>query len=163
MVNSYLLFYSEPKEKSPYQMADTFIGKHEVSKYRSVSIDWAGGGIVSTTEDLLLFHQALLKNALIKKETLELCAKDVGTFGWGMDYGYGILSLNVRKMTLVLPRMLDMWGNFGSVGAYMFYNPGYDIHIIGSFNHSRYAARQVPFLIGLIRQVSRQYRSSVQM
>lgn len=64
MTNSYVLFYSEPIEKSPYEIADIRIGKHEVSTYKSLSIDWAGGGFVSTLEDLLLFHKALINNTL---------------------------------------------------------------------------------------------------
>jgi CubicO group peptidase (beta-lactamase class C family) len=157
MENSYLLFYSEPKEKSPYQIADTFIGEHEVSTYKSISIDWAGGGIVSTTEDLLLFHKAVVNNTFIKKETFERCRRDLGKFGFGMDYGYGILFLNVGKMTFILPKTLNMWGNFGSIAAYMFYNPTYDVYIIGSFNHSNYVVKQVFFLINMIRKVSKLY------
>ena len=155
MVNSCFLFYTEPKEKSHFQLADTFIGKHEVSTFKSLSMDWAGGGIVSTTEDLLIFQKALVENRLIKKETYDLCRKDLGRFGFGMDYGYGILFLNIGKMTFILPKTLNMWGNFGSIAAYMFYNPAYDVYIIGSFNHSNYVVRQVFFLIDVIRKVGR--------
>jgi CubicO group peptidase (beta-lactamase class C family) len=155
MVNTYLLFYSEPRKKSPFPIADTFIGEHEVSTYKSISVDWAGGGIISTTEDLLLFQKALVTNTLIKKETFELCGRDLGKFGFGMDYGYGILFLNVGKMTLYMPGSLNMWGNFGSIAAYMFYNPVYDVYIIGSFNHSNYSRKQVIFLIDVIRKVSK--------
>lgn len=158
MVNSYFLFYSAPKEKSLYKIPDTFVGNHEVSTFKSLSIDWAGGGIVSTTEDLLLFQKALVNNTLIKKETFELCSKDLGKFGFGMDYGYGLLFLNVGKMTIILPKTLNMWGNFGSIGAYMFYNPTYDVYIIGSFNHSNYRVKQVIFVIDVIRKISKQYR-----
>lgn len=158
MVHSYVPLYSEPREKSPHRMADVFLGEDEISGYKSISVDWAGGGIVSTTEDLLLFHQALVRNALIKKETFELCARDLGRFSYGMDYGYGILFLNVGKMTMVLPTTLKMWGNFGSIGAYMFYNPAYDVYLIGTFNHSNYAAKQIFFVIDLIRRISKPYR-----
>ena len=155
MDNSYFLFYSDPKEKSPFHMAYTFVGDHEVSTYKSLSIDWAGGGVISTTEDLFLFQNALINNTLIKQETFELCCKNVGTFGFGMDYGYGILLLNIGRMTVILSKRLNMWGNFGSIAAYMFYNPTYDVYIIGSFNHSNYIVRQVFFLIDIIRKVSK--------
>ena len=155
MDDSCLFHFSVPKNKSPHKIADIFIGDHEVSAYRSVTIDWAGGGVVSTTEDLLRFHSALVKNVLIKRETFDLCGNDFGKFGPGMYYGYGILFLDIGRMTFILPKKLNMWGNFGSIGAYMFYNPAYDVYIIGSFNHSAYVRKQVFFLIDVIRMLSK--------
>jgi D-alanyl-D-alanine carboxypeptidase len=155
MSNSYFLYYSKPKEKNHYAIAPAYIGKHEVSTFKSLSADWAGGGIISTTEDLLLFHKALVNNALIKKETFELFKKDLGRFGLGMNYGYGVLFLDIKKMTFFLSKAYNMWGNFGSIASYMFYNPVYDIYIIGTFNHSNYIVKQVFFLIDVIRKVSR--------
>ena len=155
MVNSYFLYYSEPRGKSPWTIPDTFFGQMEVSTFKSISADWAGGGAVSSTGDLLLFLKALVNNTLIKKETLEICKNDTGKFGFGMDYGYGILKLNINKMTFVLSRNLNLWGNFGSTATYMFYNPFYDIYIIGTFNHTSYVVRQVFFLIDIIRLLSK--------
>lgn len=159
MENSHFLFYSEPKEKKLDEkfdkIADFFLGDHEVSTYKSLSIDWAGGGIVSTTENLLLFQKALVNHTLIKKETWDLWTKDTGRFLYGMKYGYGIMFLNIGKMTIVLPKKLNVYGNMGSIGAYMFYNPAYDIHLIGTFNHSKYVAKQVFFVIELMRKLSR--------
>lgn len=150
---------SEPKNRSNYPMLDTYLGEHEVSAFQSCSIDWAGGGIVSTMEDLLRFQQALVKNTLIARETLEMCKQDVGRFGFGMDYGYGILHLNISTLGLIMPKVLNMWGNFGSLGTYMFTNPAYDIYIIGAFNHSNYVVKQVQFMIGVIRKLHKIYRS----
>lgn len=145
MENSYMLFNSKPKKDSKYQMSDVFLGKHEVSKFNSFSVDWAGGGIVSTMDDLLIFQKALVNNTLVKKDTFELCKKDLRKFSFGMDYGYGILLLDIGKMTFVLPNSLNMWGNFSSFASYMFYNPEYDVYLIGTFNHSKYVIKQVFF------------------
>jgi len=153
MINSHLLHYSEPAEKNSIPILDVFLDKHEVSGFKSIRVDWAGGGIVSTTEDLLLFHKALVNNTLINKETFDLCMKDAGRFG--MDYRYGILSFNIGKMTIVQPKELNMWRNFGSIGACMFYNPAYDVYIIGSFSHSYYIRKQVRFIINIIRKLSK--------
>jgi D-alanyl-D-alanine carboxypeptidase len=150
---------SEPKDCSSYPMADVYLGEHEVSSFQSFSIDWAGGGIVSTMEDLLRFHQALVKNTIISRETLERCKQDVGRFGFGMDYGYGILHLKINQLGLIMPKALNMWGNFGSFGSYMFYNPVHDVYIIGAFNHSNYVVKQVQFMINVIRKLHKHYRS----
>lgn len=153
MKDSCFHFYSKPETENPLPLADTYLGDINVATFKSISVDWAGGGIVSTLEDLLLFHKALVHHTLVKPETFHSMSEDRGRFGFGMDYGYGLFFLNVARMTLVLPRALNMWGNMGSIAAYMFYNPFYDVYLIGTFNHSRYVRKQVVFLIGVMRKM----------
>ena len=154
MNHSYQLFYSEPVEKSPYPIADIYMDQDEVSTYRSMSIDWAGGGIISNTEDLLLFHQALVNNTLLKEETFNKW-EDWAKFDRGIDYGYGLVSLKLKEMMFFLSDKLDMWGNWGSTSTYMFYNPVYDIYVIGAFNQTNFVQKQVQFMIKVINIVSK--------
>ena len=53
MLDSYLAQYSKPIAVNPYPLADLYVRDIKVTHYRSLSIDYAGGGIVSTTENLL--------------------------------------------------------------------------------------------------------------
>jgi D-alanyl-D-alanine carboxypeptidase len=154
MVHSFQLFYSEPAEKSPHPLADLYIDQHEVSTYTSLSVDWAGGGIVSNTEDLLLFHQALVHNTLLKEDTFHNW-KDWARFGKGIDYGYGLVSLKFKEMMFLLSEDLNMWGNWGSTSTFMFYNPVYDTYIIGAFNQSNFVRKQVRFMIKVISVISK--------
>ena len=154
MDHSYQLFYSEPVEKSPYPIADIYMDQDEVSTYRSMSIDWAGGGIISNTEDLLLFHQALVNNTLLKEETFNKW-EDWAEFDRGIDYGYGLVSLKFKEMMFFLSDKLNMWGNWGSTSTYMFYNPVYDIYVIGAFNQTNFVKKQVQFMIKVINIVSK--------
>ena len=154
MDHSYQLFYSEPVEKSPYQIADIYMDQDEVSTYRSISIDWAGGGIISNTEDLLLFHQALVNNTLLKEETFNKW-EDWAEFDRGIDYGYGLVSLKFKEMMFFLSDKLNMWGNWGSTSTYMFYNPVYDIYVIGAFNQTNFVQKQVQFMVKVINIVSK--------
>ena len=160
MNHSYQLFYSEPVEKSPYPISDIYIDQEEVSTYQSLSIDWAGGGVISNTEDLLLFHQALVNNTLLKAETFNEW-KDWAKFGKGIDYGYGLVSLIFKEMLFFLSDKLNMWGNWGSTSTYMFYNPAYDIYIIGAFNQSNFVKKQVRFMIKIISIVSKLSKTDV--
>lgn len=154
MNHSYQRFYSEPVEKSPYPIADIYMDQDEVSTYRSMSIDWAGGGIISNTEDLLLFHQALVNNTLLKEETFNKW-EDWAKLDRGIDYGYGLVSLKFREMMFFLSDKLNMWGNWGSTSTYMFYNPVYDIYVIGAFNQTNFVQKQVQFMIKVINIVSK--------
>lgn len=146
MTHSYQLFYSQPQEASPFPLSDLYLDKTEVSRFKSVSLDWAGGGIVSTTSDLLKFHRALVNGQLLSQDTLSQMQNWI-RMQWGIDYAYGLVKLKFKNFFFLLPRKLDAWGNFGSTASFMFYNPAIDTYVIGAFNQSRYVTGQVGFMI----------------
>jgi CubicO group peptidase (beta-lactamase class C family) len=65
-------------------------GNHVNAPFVDNSYKWAGGGFLSTTEDMMKFGQAHLKEGYLKKETLELFFKSQKTTsGEVTDYGMG--------------------------------------------------------------------------
>jgi D-alanyl-D-alanine carboxypeptidase len=52
MGDSYLMFYTEPANTPKRDLEKIWFNDVEVSRFESLSCDWAGGGIVSTTADL---------------------------------------------------------------------------------------------------------------
>jgi D-alanyl-D-alanine carboxypeptidase len=154
MDHTYQLFYSEPEQASPFPMANVYIGEHDVTTFKSISVDWAGGGLVSTTEDLLLFIQALQNNALIKEATFARM-KDWARFAKGIDYGYGLMSFRFRDLFFLLSNKYNMWGNSGSIGSFMYYVPGFDTYIIGTFNQMGYEKKHAMFLLKVLKILSK--------
>ncbi len=152
--HSYQIFYSNPEEKSLYPIANIYVGTHDVTTYRSLSIDWAGGGIISTTEDLFLFIEALVTHTLIKEETFNKM-KDWAKFGRGIYYGYGLMYFKFKEIFFLLSDKLDMWGNSGSIGSYMYYCPNLDIYIIGNFSQMKYEKKHVQFIIRVLNILSK--------
>jgi CubicO group peptidase (beta-lactamase class C family) len=148
------LFYSESAQPSPYPMADVFIGKHNVTDFKSVSIDWAGGGLVSTAEDLLVFIQALKNDVLLKAETFEMM-KDWARFGRGIDYGYGLMNFRFKDIFFLLSNQNNMWGNSGSLGSYMYYVPAFDTYLIGTFNQMGYEKKHVMFMLKVMKIIAK--------
>lgn len=154
MDESQLLFYSEPVDSNATPMLPVWMGDVEITSHKWFKADWAGGGIVSSTEDLLLFMQALTKHELVDETTLESWW-DMEKFGYGMDYGYGILALRFNKFSPFYSDELNVWGNWGSTATFMFYNPKYNLYLIGTFNQSKYIRKVVPFLMKVMRIVDR--------
>ncbi len=154
MAHTYQLYYSEPIQASPYPMANVYIGEHDVTNFKSISIDWAGGGLVSTTEDLLSFIMALKNNTLIRKDTFDRM-KDWARFAKGIDYGYGLMSFRFKDLFFLLSNKYNMWGNSGSVGAYMYYVPAFDTFLVGTFNQMGYEKKHVMFMLKVLRILSK--------
>ena len=55
MKKTYMYLRSEPIEKNKLPISTMMLRDKNVTGFKSISEDWAGGGLISTTEDLLLF------------------------------------------------------------------------------------------------------------
>ncbi|MCR8643768.1 beta-lactamase family protein [Paenibacillus sp. N1-5-1-14] len=135
-MNQSCLIDEEPIVQSKYPRAGVYIGDKNVVDYPSLGFDYAGGGIVSTSEELLLFMRALVHGELVSLGTIERMKADKARFFLGIDYGYGLMQF--KAVPLFMPRKFEMWGNAGATGSFMFYHPALDTYIIGNLNQFRY-------------------------
>ena len=135
-------------------MLPIWMGEVEISSHKWVKADWAGGGVVTSAKDLLRYMKALVNHELVGKGTLAAW-QDWARFGYGMDYGYGILQLNFHKFSPFLSKDLKVWGNWGSISTFMFYNRKHDVYMIGAFNQSKYIRRTVVFLMRVMQAIER--------
>lgn len=148
MKHAFLLQHSEPLEACPHPIAGVYFGNTNVAGYRSMSMDYAGGTVTAPLEDLLKFMQALVQGKLLDAVTFRRMMTDCARFSVGIDYGYGLMK--IRAVPLLMPARYACWGNAGVTGAFMFYHPGQDAHLIGSFNQFRYHAKGVRFMLRVI-------------
>lgn len=155
MKNSSMLHYSKPLDKQTQDLADFYIDTNNLANYKGyASIDYAGGGLVSTGEDLLKYMKALTSYQLVKKETLDVMMNDNAKYGLGIDYGYGIMQF--KTVPLLMPKIFNCWGHAGATGSYMFYHPKLDSYVIGTFNNFSYETKAVRFmLIKVINQLAK--------
>lgn len=148
MKQSYFGYYSQPAEKSEHPVANLYFFNTNITQYNSLNAIYAGGGIVSTTEDLLKFMKALVNHQLINAETIANMKKDFGKFVTGIDYGLGLM--DIKGVPLLMPKKFSAWGNMGSPGSFMFYHPGTDAYIIGTMNHFGKGPTGLRFTLQLI-------------
>jgi D-alanyl-D-alanine carboxypeptidase len=142
---------TEPVEKSPYQIAKLYIRDTEITNFQSLSLLFAGGGVVSTTSDLLKFMKALVNNELLQKETIEKMKNDWGKFFLGIDYGYGLM--NIKTVPILMPAKYNSWGNAGSTGSFMFYHPETDTYLIGTLNHFGYGQKGIRLMLQMADKI----------
>lgn len=129
MKNSYIHLRSEPTNKSKLPISTMMLEDLDVTNFKSISADWAGGGIISTTEDLWKFQKALLAGKLISKTSYE-SLKGSNKFMDGIRYGKGFMTVKFGEMSFFIPSAPDLHGHSGLLGTLLFYCPEYDAHII---------------------------------
>ena len=152
MNHSYLIQHSEPLEVVDYPVAGVYIRNINVTQYRSLSVDYAGGGIVATSEDLQKFMEALVKHVIIREDNFEKM-KDWAKFSIGIDYGYGLM--NFKTIPVLMPVKYNVWGNAGSTGSFMFYHPEMDAYFVGSLNQFGYHSKGVRMMFKMINILSK--------
>lgn len=147
MKQAFLIGHSQPGKASPYPVAGVYLGTTNIIGYRSLSVDFSGGGITAPLEDLLKFMQSLVHGKLLSKQTL-LLMDDSVRFAPGIDYGYGMMK--IQPVPLLMPAKYSCWGNAGSTGSFMFFHPGLDAYLIGSLNQFGYHRKGIQFMLRVI-------------
>lgn len=156
MDDSYLMFYSEPKNLPKKEIAKIWFHGSEVSKFNSLSVDWSGGGIISTVEDLLKFHKALQEGRLISKASLATMENYKYKFRSGIYYGLGLMQYRFEEFFFMLKGYPRMTGHMGILSTQMFYDEIHDAYIImnyGSDAHMEKSVRNIISIVGILNRV----------
>lgn len=134
---------SKPIEKNG-KMAELYVEDLEISTYTSLSLDWAGGGLLTTCEDLLKFDQALMNGEIVSEKSLQQM-QNWTPESKGMYYGFGLRKFVLKELFFTLPDV-TLIGHSGSTGSFMYYCPEWDVYLMGTFNQTEYWKEHVVFL-----------------
>ena len=153
MDHSYLAQFSQPAVQAAHPVAPVQFEdeRFDVEVYRSFSGGYAGGQTVNTTEDIFSFHRALVEGNLVSEETLEKMTQWRRLSWMGLDYGYGV----VRFRPVPLRSKYRMWGGIGVTNSVMFYNPAFDVYLVGTFNQTTPKTKGYKFAFNTLRTVSK--------
>jgi D-alanyl-D-alanine carboxypeptidase len=118
----------------------------------SPTIDWAGGGLVTTTPDLSRFVRGLWSGLIVDSDGLQQMTRWTAgaSFAPGHavrydDYGLGIGRVVVEGVELV--------GHTGFIGAFAFHAPQQDAVVVGTHNQSE--VDRWPLVGALCRELRR--------
>lgn len=131
MNNSYINLKSAPVETT-HAMAEFYAGDIKLSSLKSLSADWGGGGLVSTTKDLIAFLKAYNNDTVVTKAT-RLAMQNWTYETKGMNYGFGVRKVSFKDLA-DSNSDLQLIGHSGSTAAFLWYCPQLDTYISGTLN-----------------------------
>lgn len=146
MKNSYLEYYEEPKGSKP--LSHAYLSTIDLVTDVNTSMDWGGGGIVSTCEELNTFFRALIDGKIFKQEStlqLMLGAADQGKGGTDYTYGLGIMKRSIHGLTF--------YGHGGAYDCDVYYCPEKNISVCMSLNQMSTHGKRDIFLQQAIKLV----------
>jgi D-alanyl-D-alanine carboxypeptidase len=153
MKDTYLMFYGESANQPPKTLEKFWLNGTEVSTFTSVSCDWAGGGIVSTTSDILKFQQALRQGRLIQLSTIKTMTKCPNKFQQGIYYGLGMMEIHFEEFFFLLKGFPRVTGHIGVLATHMFFDEQTQTHIIMNFGNTAHMTASFKALIEILKEL----------
>jgi D-alanyl-D-alanine carboxypeptidase len=118
-------------------IAPAWLDGADVSTFRSLSADWAGGGIVSTPDDLARLGRALHDGTLVNEAQLAEMQRARHRFRPGIHYGTGMMTLRFSEFFFTLRGLPALTGHIGVLGTHLFHDPVNDVVIVMNFASTR--------------------------
>jgi D-alanyl-D-alanine carboxypeptidase len=127
--NTALCFHDE--KFTPHLLAPILFKGVDMHLANSLSCDYAGGGLQTTTNDLALFLKGLFSGKLINKQSLKLMMKPRNSFHGIMRYGLGMIEIEFSRIMPWMRNYPKLYGGLGSLSVHAFYDPkNDDVYII---------------------------------
>lgn len=136
MTRTYFEYY-EPAVTQEGRI-DSYLNRINITQKVNTSYEWAGGGLVSTTEDMAKFMKGLFSLQLLRqKVSLELMLDASKTQAFGGNYGLGIYQYDFGKDTF--------YGHGGFYGSLLVYEPREGVLISANIGQANlpYSAEEV--------------------
>ena len=154
MQHSFMALRSEPLSKETFPLADLWLEEMEYGNRPALSVDWSGGGIISTLDDLLKFSRALHGGELISADSLDAMFSDENSFEQGIYTGNGGMTVRFKEFFPLLDLPL-IRGHIGILGTHLFFDPVSNTHIVLNFGSTE---KMVPSFTTLIEILSTLHR-----
>ncbi|REK71283.1 serine hydrolase domain-containing protein [Paenibacillus paeoniae] len=155
MRDTYLMFYTEPLNVPAPAISPLWFKKHDISGFNSLSCDWSGGGIVSTTDDLLVFSQALHGGRLYDPSTLQTVTSFPHQFRPGIHYGLGMMEIQFERLFFLLRGYPRLRGHLGITAAHLHCDPASDTHIVLNFGSDAAMHQSFNALIAIMSELKK--------
>lgn len=112
-----------PNRANGYQFYE---GNYENAEYMSATIPYAAGSLMSTIDDMFLWHKAIHKNILISEKSKQMAfTNHTLTNGKHSDYGYGWFINEIAGVTTI-----EHPGGINGFSASGIYLPDTNIYVI---------------------------------
>jgi D-alanyl-D-alanine carboxypeptidase len=159
MKNTGLCFYS--KNFDANKLAPIYLKNKEISKYKSLSCDFSGGGLFTSAADLSIFINSFMEHKLVKEATINLMEDFKYPFHSAMFYGLGLMQLRFEKFFFLLKNMPRLQGHLGVLGVHAWYNKETkDVYIL-NVGSTKDMVKSFRYLINIVNIVEKEKKQLV--
>ncbi len=132
------------------EIAPAWLGRTEVSRFPSLTLDWAGGSIAATSADWLAFGSALFGGHLVSPATLTELTRERNRFHRGLRYGAGTMTVHFDGFAPWLGGWPRLVGHLGVTAAHLWHDPVSGATITLNLGSTRAMGRSFQTLFGVV-------------
>ncbi|PRX11468.1 hypothetical protein CLV67_13144 [Actinoplanes italicus] len=121
----------------------------DLSDRNAMSVDWAGGGVVTATSDLVTFIRAFTSAEIVSAGTLARLTDFEHEYEKGIHYGMGVMQFRFRELSPLLFSMPDAYGAVGATGTFALYDPAGDRIFVANYGSLEFGEKAIEELVGL--------------
>ena len=130
---------------------------HEISGFTSLSCDWAGGGVLTTAEDLQRLNRFFWGEGVSDAHRAAMM-QPRHRFHRGLWYGLGMMELRLGEFSWFLRRLPRCYGHIGVLGTHLWYDPASGCSIVINVGDTGAMNRSFRLLIRLMVAVEKSLR-----
>lgn len=143
----------DPDPGAALDLAPILVGGVDLSRARSLSCDWGGGGVVTTLDDLHRFAAAWQAGTLIGADSRARMTRIEHRFRPGIHYGAGLMQLRYPGFFPPLRGLPRTIGHLGVTGVHLFFDPEREIILALNLHSTREMTRSFRLHIQLLQRV----------
>lgn len=128
----------------------------DVHRYNSLSCDWAGGGLSTTTADLLRFLAQLQQGALLENASLARMGEIHSRYRQGLWYGAGMMQVRFEEFFFLLRNLPRLLGHLGVTGVHAWFDPETGARYVLNVGDAGEMARSFRLLIKVLQLVGQE-------
>lgn len=121
----------------------------DLSQSNALTVDWAGGGVVSTTSDLVKFLRAFVSGQLVSDATFDRLTDFAHEFDEGIGYGMGVLQFRFSELSPLLFSMSNAYGAVGATGSYALYDEANQMIYVANYGSLEFSQKAIEELVQL--------------
>ncbi|MUT64684.1 serine hydrolase [Paenibacillus sp. NEAU-GSW1] len=144
MNDSYFMFDNDDE---PSDIIGIYANGMDLSGKKALSVDWAGGGVVTTMNDLLTFITALENGSLLSDEVYSQMTDFSHRYEKGIYYGMGMMKFDFSELSFLLGSMTDVYGAVGATGTYALYDKKTETVFIANFGSLDFTEKSIEELV----------------
>lgn len=156
MQETSLCFYSERFDQKA--LAPLYLNGIDVHLFKSLSCDFSGGGLSTTSNDLLKFLDHLQNERFISKKSLDQMAKFTHRFRQGLYYGTGMMQIHFEEFFFLLKSLPRLQGHLGVTGVHAWYDPATKSTFVLNVGNTKDMAKSFKLLIKIVQLVQQEYQ-----